>query len=353
MEGKDRRRSLLRRLSRTWVVQRLRQINLSAVPVWLCPHVSTASRYQHSIGVGKLSLMISDGTKHEQLLLTAAAGLHDVGNGPFPHISDQLMEETLGFRHEGAVRFALENSPLRDSLVLEEFGLDVEEVASVVGGGHRLSPLLNGHPDLDNADNVHRFMNTIPGNPLGKASYQPVEIATSMSLETGGTKIPEGVRSRWLRDWEKVYRYVWDDRLNMVCWTMLGRALRILKAKLTPRFLVMTNREAFRVIGLRLPKLADGLRKKGFKILLDRRYSVLRGEARELSDPTSLRKIEDELCRETGLEDWSIGLTVDKPFIKENDDYWRVYLVSCKGSEEPKYLLEDILSRSIPPRSTD
>ena len=285
--------------------------------------------------------------------MTAAAVLHDVGNGPFPHISDQLMEEMLGFRHEGAVIFAFENSPIKDSLVLEEYGLDLEEVASIVEGGHRFSPLLNGHPDLDNADNIQRFMNTIPGRPLGQASYQPMEIVSLMSLETGGARIPEHLRRRWLGDWEKVYRHVWDDRLNMICWTMLGRAMRILHGELTPGFFLMTNREAFHLMRLRLPKLADGLQKNGFKIFLDKRYSLLRGEAKELSDPTNLSRIEDELCRETGLEDWSIGLTVDQPLIKENDDYWRVYLVSSKGSEEPKYLLEDILSSSEPLPTTD
>lgn len=165
LEGKNQRSQLLQRLSKTWVVQRLKHIDLSAVPRWLGPCVSTVSRYQHSLGVGQLSLLISDGTDHDQFLLTAAAVLHDVGNGPFPHISDKLMENMLGYRHEGAVRFAFENSPMKSPLILEEYGLDLEEVASIVKGEHRLSPLLNGRPDLDNADNIHRFMNTIPGRP--------------------------------------------------------------------------------------------------------------------------------------------------------------------------------------------
>lgn len=336
----------MRCLSKTRVVQRLKYIDLSVVPRWLGPCVSTVSRYQHSLGVGKLSLLISDGTDHDQFLLTAAAVLHDVGNGPFPHISDKLMEDMLGFKHEGAVSFAFENSPMKDSLILEGYGLDLEEVASIVNSEHRLSPLLNGHPDLDNADNIHRFMNTIPGRPLSKASYQPSEIATSMSLETGGIEISEDLRRRWLRDREKIYRYLWNDRLNMIAWTMLGRAIRILRDELTPKFFTMTNKEAFHLIRSRLPKLAKGLKKKEFKILLDRKYSILRGAARKLSYSTNLRKIEDELCRETGLEDWSIGLTVDQPLIREKADHWRVYLVAYKGGEEPKILLEDILSSS-------
>jgi len=348
MKEENHRRKMLRHLSKTWVVQRLKHIDLSSVPSWLAPCVSTVSRYPHSVGVGRLSLVISDGTEHDKLLLTAAAVLHDAGNGPFPHISDQLMEDLLGFRHEGALSFAFKRSPTKDDAILEEYGLDLEDVASVVQGGHRLSPLLNGRPDLDNADNIHRFMTTIPGRPLGEASYQPSEIATFMFLEAGVKEIPEGLRRRWLRDWEKVYRHVWEDRLNMISWTMLGRAMRVLREELTPSFLTMTNREAFRLIRLKLPKLADGLKKKRFRILLDRRYSLLKGEARKLSDSKGLRRMEDELCRETGFENWALGLTVDQPLIREKADHWRVYLVAYNDSEELKKLLEEILFNSTP-----
>jgi hypothetical protein len=258
------------------------------------------------------------------------------------------MEEMLGFNHEGAVRFAFENSPMKDSLILEEHGLDLEEVASIVNGGHRLSPLVNGQPDLDNADNIYRFIMTLPSKPLGDPSYQPAEIAESMSLETSQVDISEHLRKRWLRDRGKAYRYVWGDMLNMVNWTMLGRAMRIMKQELTPRFFTMTNREAFHLIKLRLPKLTKGLRKKELKIILDKRYRLLRGDAQKLSDPTNLRRIEDELCREAGLEDWSLGLTVDQPLIREKADHWRIYLVVYGGIEEPKVFLEDILCSSVP-----
>ncbi|MCW4020464.1 MAG: HD domain-containing protein [Candidatus Bathyarchaeota archaeon] len=349
---KDRRRRLLEDLSKSSVVQRLKHIDLSAVPRWLGPQVSTASRYQHSLGVGNLSLLVSGGTEHERLLLTAAAALHDVGDGPFPHLSDQVMKEMLGFSHEGAVRFAFENSSIKDSSILSRYGLDVTEVSSVLEYRHRLSPFLYGFPDLDNADNIHRFMTTVPGKPLGEPSYIPSEIAASMSLDPEEREIPTDIQRRWAADYGRVYSYVWNGRLNMVCWTMLGRALRILKEELTPRFFRRTNREAFHLIRLRLPELADGLKTKEFKILLDKKYVQLRGEAQRLLEQSNLGKIEEELCRETGLEGWALGLTVDQPLIKEKPDHWRVYLVSHRGNEEPKALLEDMLLKSEPFPST-
>ena len=191
-------------------------------------------------------------------------------------------------------------------------------------------------------------MNMLPGRPLGKASYWPSEIAASMSFENERPEISKGLRRRWLRDREKIYHYLWDGRLNMIGWTMLGRAIRILREELTPKFFLMTNKEAFHLMRLKMPKLARAIKNMEFKILFDRRYSLLKGEAQKLSDPTNLKKVEDEICRETRLEEWSIGLTVDQPHIKEKADHWRVYLVGHNDSEQPKTLLNDILSCSEP-----
>jgi len=342
------RRNLLKDLSKTWVVQRLRQIELSAVPGWIGSKVATASRYQHSLSVGELSLLVRGEDRYERLLLTAAAILHDVGVGPFPHLSDQVMREILGFSHEGAVEFAFENSPLKDSKVLENYGLNLDEVASIIEGQHRLSRFLHGFPDLDNADNIYRFIISIPGRLLGEPSYSPSEIARSMSLDDEEPRFPEDLRERWMKDFRRTYSYLWDDRLNMIGWTMLGRALRLLEGDLSPEFFRLTNKEAFQLIKLKLPRLAEGLERREFQIILDRKYVRFRGEARRLLDVDGIREIERTLCEESHLEEWSLGLTVDQPLLGEKPDHWRVYLVSYGGDEKPRSLLEDILLDSVP-----
>jgi len=342
------RENLLKDLSKTWVLQRLRQIELSAVPGWIGSKVAMASRYQHSLNVGRLSLLVSGGDEDEQLLLTAAAVLHDVGAGPFPHLSDQVMREILGFSHEGAVEFAFENSPLKDSRILENYGLNLIEVASVIEGQHRLSRFLHGFPDLDNADNIYRFIISIPGRLLGEPSYDPCEIASSMSLNDEEPTFPEDLKKRWMKDFRRTYAYLWDDELNMIGWTMLRRALRLLRDELTPEFFRLTNKEAFQIIKLKIPKLAEGLEKREYRIVFDRKYVEFKGEARKLLDPNNIWNLEKMLCKEFDLEEWSLGLTVDQPLLGEKPDHWRVYLVSHKGYEKPKRILEDILSESVP-----
>lgn len=258
------------------------------------------------------------------------------------------MKELLGFTHEQAIQFAFSHSPVGDSQVLEGHGLDSAEVSSVLKGHHHLSPFFYGFPDLDNADNIYRFMMTIPRKPLGEASYRPYEIAKLMSLDLDKQGISPELQKRWASDFEKVYSYVWNDKPNMVCWTMLGRALRILKEELTPSFFRLTNREAYRFMQLKLPQWADGLRKGKYEIAIDRKFTDLRGDARRLKYQLNLAQAEKELCNESGLEGWMLGLTVDQPMLREKPDHWRVYLVLYKDNETATALVEELLSSSEP-----
>jgi len=348
LETSNLQTSLLEDLSETSLVQRLKHITLSAVPRWLGPRVATASRFQHSVAVGELSFFVSGGSPHDRLLLTAASVLHDAGNGPFPHISDQAMKEKLGFTHEGALRFAFEYSPAEDLEALRKFDLGLSEVCAVLEGRHALSPLLNGFPDLDNADNVHRFIATVPGGFLGKPSYSPSEVVASMSLDSDAQNIPRSLRERWAADFEKVYSYVWNDVPNMVCWTMLGRALRILKNDLPPSFFRLTNREAYEFMKQKIPRWADGLSRGKYRIFFDRKFAELRGDALRLTQPQSLAKVEEELCSEAGLEDWMLGFTVDQPLLREKPDHWRLYLVLHEDNEIAKAFVNNVLRDSEP-----
>jgi len=339
---------LLDDLSKTFLVQRLKHITLSAVPRWLGPRVATATRYQHSVAVGSLSLLASGGNLHDKLLLTAAAALHDAGDGPFPHISDQAMKEKLGFTHEGALRFAFEHGSDEHLKVLERYGLSLDEVCAVLEGRHKLSPLLNGFPDLDNADNVHRFIATVPGNALGKPSYATSEVAASLSLDSEKQNVPISLVERWAADFERVYSFVWNDAPNMVCWTMLGRALRILKKELTLDFFRLKNREAYEFMRQKLPRWANGLSRGNYKIIIDRKFAEFMGDALRLTQPQSLVQVEEELCSETGLEEWMLGLTVDQPLLREKPDHWRVYFVLYEDSKAATTLVNDVLSSSEP-----
>ena len=129
---------------------------------------------------------------------------------------------------------------------------------------------------------------------------------------------------------------------------MLGRALRLLRDELNPDFFRLTNKEAYFLIKAKIPRLVDGLERREFRIIFDRKYAELRGEARKILDLSGLCELEQMLSRELNLEEWMVGLSAVHTMPGEESSYWRVYLVSYRGNNKPKKVLEDILSNSTP-----
>lgn len=93
--------------------------------------------------------------------------------------------------------------------------------------------------------------------------------------------------------------------------------------------------------------MTKALKNKEFKIVLDKKYRLLRGEARKLLDNVNLGKLEGEFCIAAGLKDWQLGVTVAHLPIGEKRDHWRVYLVVHQSNSKAKEILEDALSSSV------
>ena len=101
------------------------------------------NRYEHSIGVANLALLYADiqGLPQRETRVLAAAGLlHDVGHGPLSHTLEPILQRHFGFSHHrwgkdilfGRTLFGYE---LVD--IMEEFGIDMEEVVAMIEGDHK------------------------------------------------------------------------------------------------------------------------------------------------------------------------------------------------------------------------
>lgn len=333
---------MVTKLGECWAVRRLAGIDLSVVPPWLVEGLATANRFEHSTHVANLATLVSiknfSSLDLDPLLLAASGLLHDSGCGPFPHISDELMRILMGWEHPQNVGFVLEKSFDEEIAVLEEFGLAVGEVCRVVAGRHRYSPFINGEIDLDNIDNIYRYIATVPGQKLGKPSYKPLEVAYSMRLEEEKVFVNPKLARKWLEDKEKVYSYLENHAGNMAAWVMLSRGMRLLMPELDKNFLLLDNRSAFSSLRSKLPGLTQNLVNKNFKLLENLSLRELTPEARTMvrsgrADWTKLIGLEDQICSEVGAERWSLGVEILQTQTGEKET-WKLYLVSRQSNEK-------------------
>ena len=161
---------------------RLKEVRMANNPFVAFPSFSTASRYEHSLGVCYLAGICADKLRlqeKDKLELMIAALYHDVGTPPFAHAMEEVLQVKFGFDHEVnlfnlitgrtdsfdqelAQIFCGSSLKLRSVCQQEsavKLGIDVTRIAKIAVGSpdEVLSPILNSRGmDLDNIDNIFR-----------------------------------------------------------------------------------------------------------------------------------------------------------------------------------------------------
>ena len=166
--------------------KRLTGVSLSSVPGELLFRHAFPSRLDHAVGVYHLARSARPRDRALQL----AALAHDLGHGPFSHLTEPLMLEWLGMDHEARSIALLERVRLAlpDSVRRFTTWVDWDEVADLMRGRGR-GPLLSGDLDYDNMDNVARFK-LLAG--FGSPAYDPRVLARGLRLLPG-----ERCECRW------------------------------------------------------------------------------------------------------------------------------------------------------------
>lgn len=220
--------------------RRLAGVSLSDVPGEILFGHPFPSRLDHARGVYALARA----ARPRDRTLHVAALAHDLGHGPFSHLTEPLMIEQLGVDHErrSTRLLAQVRATLTPTAARQITWLDWEEVAALMLGqtSDGRGALLNGRMDYDNLDNIARFL--VAGE-LGEPGYDGRQLARALrpypdSLEDGGAAdagaettrvalLPEGAEEAraWLADRATVYAFLHQGHRNLAAHAMLRKAV--------------------------------------------------------------------------------------------------------------------------------
>ncbi len=136
-------------------MQRLRRVKQLGFSSLVYPS-ATHSRFEHSLGAMHLAggfadaLDVDDDRRQE---LRLAALCHDLGHGPFSHVTDTVFHEA-GTAHETFSKRKVKASPIVD--ILADHGVDPDAVCALIDGKGTLGSIIAGHIDVDRMDYLMR-----------------------------------------------------------------------------------------------------------------------------------------------------------------------------------------------------
>jgi hypothetical protein len=235
--------------------RRLKDVSLSDVPGELLFGWPFPSRLTHSLGVYYLTRQ----ARPRDRALQAAALAHDLGHGPFSHLSEPLMIERLGMDHETRSALLLREvfAQARGRTARLLAWLDVDEVTELMAGDGDAGrgALLNGLLDYDNLDNVARFALAAK---LSEPRYDGRALARGLRMIAGADGAPrvaladdvDAEATAWQDERAAVYQFLQSDSWNVAAHGMLRKAIDLVARDgvLTDSFFDETDAGALRLM---------------------------------------------------------------------------------------------------------
>lgn len=133
----------------TQVFQRLRGVRQLAMTHLVYPG-ALHTRFEHSIGVCHVAGLLArrlELSPEEAQVVRAAALLHDVGHGPFSHVSEQVIDDLAGIHgvHEAISAFLIRNDPGIRAALGDDLAWAAASIVALEGprtrvARHRLGP---------------------------------------------------------------------------------------------------------------------------------------------------------------------------------------------------------------------
>ena len=200
--------------------QRLRRIKQLGLINLIYPG-ATHTRFEHCVGTMNLGSKLAEELnlkKDEIELIRISALLHDIGHGPFSHVS----EGVLSMPHEELTKYVISKTSMKD-LLDEKF--DVNKIGKIINGKGELGPIISSELDVDRMDYLLRdSYNT--GVSYGIIDYERLisnlKLKNGLVLDIKGVQAAEGALvSRYF-----MYPSVYQHHTTRIVNSMFRRALK-------------------------------------------------------------------------------------------------------------------------------
>ena len=200
--------------------QRLRRIKQLGLINLIYPG-ATHTRFEHCVGTMNLGSKLAEELcldQYEIELIRASALLHDIGHGPFSHVS----EGVLSVPHEELTNYVVTKTSMKD-LLEEKF--DVNKIVDIVNGNGKLGPIVSSELDVDRMDYLLRDSHNT-GVSYGIIDYERIisnlTLNKGLTLDIKGVQAAEGALvSRYF-----MYPSVYQHHTTRILNSMFRRALK-------------------------------------------------------------------------------------------------------------------------------
>lgn len=200
--------------------QRLRRIKQLGLISLIYPGANH-TRFEHSIGTMHIASKLADKldlNQKDKELVRISALLHDIGHGPFSHVS----EGVLSFPHEELTKYVIENTAIRDII---EKKFDIDKIIEIINGEGKFGPIVSGELDADRMDYLLRDSH-YTGVAYGIIDYERIisnlNLNKHLSLDIKGVQAAEGALvSRYF-----MYPSVYQHHTTRIVNSMFRRGLK-------------------------------------------------------------------------------------------------------------------------------
>lgn len=285
--------------------QRLRRIKQLGLINLIYPGANH-TRFEHCVGTMNLASKLAnelDLDEYETELVRISGLVHDIGHGPFSHVS----EGVLSFPHEELTKYVVQKTSMHD-LLSEKF--DTKEIVNIINGEGYLGPIISGELDVDRMDYLLRDSHNT-GVAYGIIDYERIisnlKLDDGLVLDIKGVQAAEGALvSRYF-----MYPSVYQHHTTRIVNSMFRRALKreIDSGKLNEKDIYKYDDSDFislfrqsedkivndlmnRIDNRNIPKRVKTIRLDNFKNP-EKLYKI---------EQNTLRKAEEEIAEDYGMD---------------------------------------------------